>query len=138
MELDVAAAIQRPGSPIPIRQREAKRVIAPRLPPITHIHLIGEPALTVDLGCALDMTRHIVNYFVGCNASSLHLWAIPAMVDIGQMAPKSAVLHPTCYTEGPLRARRCPGDPSSTGHKVPTRARGAAAGDVGVRKGDDD
>src|SRR5438094_725527 len=136
MKLDVAA-LQPPRSPIPIRQREAKLVVATGLTVVAYIHLIGEPTLTVDLGCALDMTRHSVNYNVLRNASSLHLWTIRAMVDVGQMAPKSAVLDPTCYTEGPFRARRG-GDPAAAGHKVPSRARGAAAGDVGVRRGDDD
>src|SRR5712691_103100 len=60
------------------------------------------------------------------------------MVDIGEMAPKSAVLDPTCHTEGPFRTRWCPGDPSSTGHEVAAGADGPAAGDISVCGGNDD
>src|SRR5207302_5941972 len=63
---------------------------------------------------------------------------VGSVVDIGQMAPKTAVLDPTCHTEGPSLTRWCPGDPSSTGHEVPTGADGPAAGDIGVRRGDND
>ena len=59
------------------------------------------------------------------------------MVDVGQMAPKTAVLDPTCDTEVPFLTRwRC--DPSSTGHEVPTRANGSATGDISMRRGDND
>src|SRR5712691_5707470 len=60
------------------------------------------------------------------------------MVDIGEMAPKSAVLDPTCHTEGPSRTRWCPGDPSASGHEVPTGANGSATGDISVCRGNDD
>src|SRR2546425_612315 len=59
------------------------------------------------------------------------------MVDVGQMAPKTAVLDPTCDTEVPFLTRwRC--DPSSTGHEVPTRAYGSTTGDISMRRGDND
>src|SRR5947207_315684 len=136
MKLDVAAR-QRPRSVIPIGQRDAEHVIAARLAVIAHIHLIG-PTPTVDVGCALDMACRSVNYRVRCNASALDLWTTRAVVDIGQMAPKTAVLDPACHTEGPSLTRWCPGDPSASGHEVPTGADGPAAGDIGVRRGDDD
>src|SRR5437867_2148008 len=137
MELDVAAPQPPPRNRMPIGQREAKRVVAARLTVIAHFHVIGEPTLTVNLGRAIDMTRRRANYRVGCNASSLYLWTIRAMVDVGQMAPESAVLDPTCYTEGPSRTRRG-GDPAATGHEVPTRAYGSTTGDISMRRGDND
>src|SRR5437867_8153048 len=136
MELDVAA-LQRPRSVIPIGQRDAEHVIASRLAVIAHIHLIG-PTPTVDVGCALDMACRSVNYAVRCNTSALDLWTTRAVVDIGEMAPKSAVLDPTCHTEGPSLTRWCPDDPSATGHEVPAWAGGPAAGDICVRRGNDD
>src|SRR2546427_4994092 len=145
MELDVAAAqgcagrmVQVVGPAHPVAAHpDLKGIIATRLTVISHIHLIGEPRLTVELGCALDMTRRRRRVSVGCNASPLHLRTILAMVDVGQMAPKTAVLDPTCDTEVPFLTRwRC--DPSSTGHEVPTRANGSATGDISMRRGDND
>src|SRR2546425_857115 len=83
------------------------------------------------------MTCRIVDWSVGCNARSLDLH-VGSMVDVGQMAPKSAVLDPTCHTEGPSLTRWCACDPSSTGHEVPTGAHGSATGDICVCRGNDD
>src|SRR2546427_3977593 len=135
MKLDIAAD-QKPRSAIPIGQHNAERILAARLAVIAHIHLIG-PTPTVDLGCALDMTGRRPGHRVCRHPGSLDLH-VGSVVDIGQMAPKTAVLDPTCHTEGPSLTRWCPGDPSATGHEVPTGADGPAAGDICVRRGNDD
>src|SRR5437660_12149985 len=94
------AADQYPRSAIAIGQHDAERVFASRLAVVAHIHLIGEPTPTVDLGCTLDMTGRRPGHRVCRHPGSLDLH-VGSMVDIGEMAPTSAVLDPTSHTEGP-------------------------------------
>src|SRR5712692_10953572 len=61
------------------------------------------------------------------------------MVDVGQVAPKSAVLDTTCYTKVPFSAGWCACDPAPPGHEVPAFTEWLTlTGDIRMRRGDND
>src|SRR5439155_4381966 len=79
VQLDVAAG-QRARGAVAVREADAERVAPAGLALVGHVHLVGEPAGTVHLGCALDVTRGRVDDGVRRHARPLHLRPVGAVV----------------------------------------------------------
>src|SRR6266540_5303823 len=130
VQLDVAA-LELALRPIPVRQLERKRIVAPWLAAVGHVDLVGEPGGTVHLGRALDVARDEPSHRVRGDAGALHLEAVATVIDVAKVAPQPVVLCPAGDGEGRPSARRRPGDPATAGHEVADRRVAPGATDVG-------
>src|SRR5437867_7570162 len=124
VELDVAApgtgAAQIAHGQIAALEPDPEEVIAAGLAVVGHPD--AEVAAVTGVGAVrpADVAGPVVHEHVPRDAGRLDVQAV-AVVEVIQVPPESAVLHPSAHTEVGHRARRGPDDPASAGHEIARR-----------------